>query len=284
MLKLLPPISNVVATGIATLATELPGAGLHALRFVLGGTTFTKAMIANLEIKIGERTLCDYSITGTQLDNINTWRGRADTANYLSFYFGSPEFVDFHDKHVGDLDLSVLRNKDGSQATLAIRANISGATAPTLSAYADIIPPKSALKFPANEIALVKALHPSVFTPAGAVVRQNYPVGLGKGGSAVVNEFWFNANLSSLLIEKNNITLLDDVKSADLADFYASQGRTTVAGLYAWSPTIEGFAGLAERTIMADGRTAYPWQHRVTTSAADTLTVLSEIITPFQLL
>lgn len=284
MLKLLPPVSNVVATGIATLVAELPGAGLHALRFVLGGTAFTKAMIANIEIKVGDRTLCDYSITGTQLDNINTWRNQPDMANYLSFYFGSPEFVDFHDKHVGDLDFSVLRNKDGSQATLAIRINIVGATAPTLEVYADILPPKSALNFPANEIALVKALHPSVFTPGGAVVRQNYAVGLGKGGSAVMNEFWFNAHLVSLLIEKNNITLLDDVDVADLGDFYASRGRPIVAGMYVWSPTLEGFAGLGERTLMADGRTAYPWQHRVTTNAADVLTVLSEIITPFQLL
>lgn len=284
MLKKLPPISNVTANGIATLACELPGAGLHALRFVLGGTAFTKAMISNIEIKVGERTLCDYSNTGMQLDDINTWRGQPDTADYLSFYFGSPEFVDFHDRHVGDLDLSVLRNKDGSQATLAIRINIVGATAPTLEVYGDILAPKSALNFPANEIALVKALHPSVFTPSGAVVRQNYSVGLGKGGSAVLNEFWFNAHLTSLLIEKNNITLLDDVASADLGDFYATQGRPIIAGMYVWSPTVEGFAGLAERTLMADGRTAYQWQHRVTTNAADTLTVLSEIITPFSLL
>lgn len=284
MLKLLPPFSNVNATGIATLVAELPGAGVHALRFVLGGTAFTKAMISNIEIKVGDRIICDYSNTGTQLDSINTWRGQPDTANYLSFYFGSPEFVDFHDKHVGDLDLSVLRNKDGSQATIAIRINIVGATAPTLIAYADIHPPKSALNFPPAEIALVKALHPSVFTPAGAVVRQNYPVGLGKGGSAVLNEFWFNGHMTSLLVEKNNVTLLDDVASADLGDFYASKGHPIVAGMYVWSPTVEGFAGLGERTLMADGRTAYPWQHRVTTNAADVLTVLSEIITPFSLL
>lgn len=284
MLKLLPPINNVIATGIATIAVELPGAGLHALHFVLGGGAFTKAMIQNVEIKVGDRTLCDYSTTATQLDDINTWRGRPDTASYLSFYFGAPEMVDFHDKHVSDLDLSVLRNKDGSQATLAIRMNIVGATTPSLICYADINPPKSTLKFPAGEIALVKALHPSVFTPSGAVVRQNYSVGLGKGGSAVVNEFWFNSKITSLLIEKNNITLLDDVASADLADFYASNGRTAVAGMYAWSPTLEGFVGLAERTLMADGSTPFPWQHRVTTNGADTLTVLSEIITPFQLL
>ncbi len=284
MLKLLPPLSNVAATGIATLATELPGAGLHRLYFVLGGTTFTKAMIENIEIKIGERTFCDYSLTATQLDDTNTWRGRPDTANYLSFYFGAPEMVDFHDQHVTDLDLSVLRNKDGSQATISVRANIVGATAPTLEIYADIYPPKSALKFDPNEIALVKALIPGVFTPAGAVVRQNFAVSLGKGGSAVVNEFWFNANLTSLLIEKNNVTLLDDVHTADLANFYTSRGKVTVPGMYVWSPTAEGFIGLAERTLMSDGKTAYPWQHRVTTSAADVLTLVAEIVTPYGLL
>lgn len=287
MFKLLSAFNNVVANGIATLATgELAGQGLHALHFVLGGGALTKAMIENLEIKVGSRTLVDYSMTATQMDDINTWRGAPSDATHLSVYFGSPEMHDFHDKHVTDLDLALLRNKDGTPATLAIRANIVGATTPTLECYAETLAPKSALgaAFHPNEAQIVKAWIPSVLAPGGALTRANYSVGLGKEGSAVLNEFWFNAHLTSLFISKNSVTLLDDLATADIADFYSERDRTTVAGMYAWSPTIEGFAGLAERTVMADGKTAYPWQHRVTTSAADTLTVYSEIAQIFDLL
>lgn len=287
MFKLLTAFSNVQATGIATLATgELAGQGLHALHFVLGGTAFTKAMIPNIEIKVGSRTLVDYSMSATQLDNINTWRGAPSDATHLSVYFGSPEMHDFHDKHVTDLDLSVLRNKDGTPATLAIRVSIAGATAPTLECYAETLAPKSAMQgaFDPKEITICKAWIPTVLAPPGAVTRANYAVGLGKEGSAVLNEFWFNAHMTSLLVSKNGVTLLDDVATADLADFYSERDRTTVAGMYAWSPTVEGFAGLAERTLMNDGKSAYPWQHRATTNAADTLTVYSEIAQIFDLL
>lgn len=285
MLKKLSPFPNVPATGTFALATkELAGLGVHALHFVLGGGAFTKADITNLEIKVGGRTLVDYSMSATNIDNTNTWRDAPSAVATLSVYFGNPEFVDFHDRHVTDLDLAVLRDKDGTPATISIRGAIAGATTPTLDVYADVLTPKSSMGFDKNEHRLVKAVIPTVITPAAAVTRQSVPVGHGHAGSAVLNEFWFNAHLSSLLISKNNVTLLDDVPAADLADFYAERNRTAVAGMFAWSPTLEGFAGAAERTVMPDGQTPYPFDHKVTTSAADTLSVFSEVVQLFDLL
>lgn len=285
MLKHLSPFPNVPAAGIFALATkELAGLGVHALHFVLGGTALTKADITNLEIKVGGRTLVDYSMSATQIDDTNTFRGAPSAVATLSVYFGNPEFLDYHDKHVTDLDLAVLRDKDGTPATLSIRGAIAGATAPTLDVYADTLAPKSAQGFQPGEHRLVKAVIPTVITPAGAVTRQSVPVGLGHAGSAVMREFWFNAHLTSVLISKNNVILLDDVPSADLADFYAEHQRTAVAGMFVWDPTVEGFAGASERTVMSDNRTPYPFDHKVTTNLADTLSVFTEIVQVFDLL
>lgn len=286
MLRKLSPIQNVQATGIASLSTqELAGFSVHAIHLVLGGTAFTKAMLENIEVRLNKKVLVDYSISATQIQDINTWRGLGGDATHLSIYFGNRDAKDFHGQHVTDLDLSVIKGDNGQAASLDFRFNIVGATAPTLAAYAEVYAPKAALGFSAGDQQFVKALVPTLLTPAAAVVRQAQPIGFGShAGAGILNEFWFHANLVSLLISKAGITIWDDVNVADAGQLEADNGKTPVAGMYVFSPTMEGFIGALEPTVMPDGKTVYPYQHLLTTSAADSINVFSEIATRLDLL
>lgn len=286
MFRRLSPLQNVVATGIASLSTqELAGFSVHALHFILGGTALTKAIIPNVEVRLNKKILVDYSISATQIQDINTWRGLGNDATHLSIYFGNPDMKDFHGQHVGDLDLSVIKGDNGQAASLDMRLNIVGATAPELTVFAEVYAPKAALGFSPGDQQLVKALIPTLLTPAAAIVRQAQPIGFGgHAGAGIINEFWFNANMSSLQIIKGGVVIWDDIDVADMNSYQTDNGKVTVAGMYVWSPTMEGFIGALEPTIMPDGKTVYPFQHLLTTSAPDNINVFSEVATRLDLL
>src|SRR5689334_14327650 len=110
---------------------ELDGYSVHDLQFVLGGT-FTKAMISAIQIKVAGKIILD-GVTGTQLDNMNDWDTNvADGAANLYWHFGDPMATSYYDKHVGDLDLSVVKDKAGGKANMEVTVTYTGATSPTL--------------------------------------------------------------------------------------------------------------------------------------------------------
>lgn len=117
------PFSNVVGTGVAT-NNVTPGRTLENLRLRLGGTTFTKAMITNVEIKANGRTIVEG--TGSQIDSINAYRGVAQAAAFLELQFADYSLNNEFDRMVGAFDTSLGISNITTEITIA------GATAPTL--------------------------------------------------------------------------------------------------------------------------------------------------------
>ncbi|MGA9853415.1 MAG: major capsid protein P2 [Gammaproteobacteria bacterium] len=277
----LKAFQNVVANGTASLSTtELDGYSLHSLRFQLGGT-FTKAQMTRIEVKINGKDLCN-QITGTQVQAINTWKNIGVAgATDLSLYFGCPESQTFHGMFVTDVDFSVIKAAGGGAATVEIQVDIGAATSPTLVVYAEVYQPKALMGiFQPNEYGIVKALPRTLLTPAAAVTLYAQDVGYGShAGAGIINEFWFHANLTALQIKKNGVVIWDNIAITQMNDWQLEQDHNLTAGMYVWSPTNNRWIGQLEPTLMPDGVTPYPFQHLLTTSASDVISVFAEIAT-----
>lgn len=156
---------NVVAGRTATL--EIPRYALTWLGAVLqlGGTTFTKALIDNVRLVLGTKTL--WEVTGTELDEINTYkRGKAATANWLHLDFTQPGNKEMGGEFIGGYSMEQL--PQGQRLVLEVDINAS-AVAPTLVAKGYWGPPQDntlVTKF-------IKTRHP--FSAAG---RQKLPLEL----------------------------------------------------------------------------------------------------------
>jgi len=267
---------NVAANAPATLVTEeLRGFSVHALILEQGGTAFTKAQIDNFRTTIGGKDLFD-NITGTVLQNQNTYDGLTSTTNFLAFFFGDPMANTVRGKHLGDLDLSIY------DSPLEIQVDIGGATAPTLKAHALVGPPKLAMPYGYSEAEamMVRALIRSQLQPTAAVTRKSFGIGLGSETGARLRRIHFHhANLTSVELKKNSIIKHDDISIA-LNDFVQEEYGRVASGAthYVLDRIFDGNQGEAEATVDRNGR-PHPLQVNLTTSGADTIETYADVIT-----
>lgn len=124
----LPAFSNVVANGVATLRVPSYDLTLNRIVLTLGGTALTKAMMTDIKLKIGSRTV--YNASGADVDGINKYKGIFDAAGFLTLDFIERDQPDITVRELGGYSLPFLRKL----GDMTIEITIAGATAPTLSA------------------------------------------------------------------------------------------------------------------------------------------------------
>jgi hypothetical protein len=264
---------NVAASSGFHLTTdELIEQSVHGLILEMGGT-FTKAQITNLRVSIGGKEVLP-TIAGDKLQAINTYNGMPDTTNYLFVWFGDPTARTIRGQHLGDLDLSIYRSP------ITIEGDIGAATGPTLQAYAITGVPKQdmGLGFDAVEASQVRALVRTVLTPAAAVAKKSYPIGVGsEAGARIRQVHFFHTNMTSLEFRKSSVVKYDDVSIALNAAIQAEFARVAAASHYVLDRIVDGNQGEAEGTIRPNDGRPWPLQFNVTTSAADTITAYADI-------
>lgn len=283
------------AAGKATWSTdELDGRSVHAITMVLGGTAFTKAMISAIQLKVGGKVLFD-SITGPQLDQMNLWdTGAQEDAAHLTWWFGEPGAANYYGKHVGDLDLSVIKGKGNSKAQLELNVTYAGATAPTLSILADAYLPKGLnAAFEGGEGAQVKTLQYTQIVTGGAVTLNQQIVNIGQhADAAVYGEYWFHdGKMTSLQIYKDSQLLLDNISQTDNDTYNSIFLHTAVANLYVWSPIVQRAVGAAADSLKGqhtpDGAinpnptAAAIYKHLLTSNAATTINIFTKVLVPY---
>ena len=82
------PFTNVVANGVATVSLPV-GMSYNRIFLNLGGTSFTKAMITDVKVRLNGKVI--FQNTGSRLDLINTYRKRGVSANFLVIDFTEPD-------------------------------------------------------------------------------------------------------------------------------------------------------------------------------------------------
>lgn len=266
------PFTNVVATGLATAKFRSVGAlTIDSITLDMGGTAFNASHIAGIRLipQNGKDILA--GISGSRLLDINEFMGHTDDATKLTIHLGDPTAESLIGQRMGGLDLSAY------PGDVTLLVEISGATAPTLSARANVLPPKTRMGHPAAHAPLHRAFIEHIEDIAGAtvnqVIRPNLPLGTLFGRLAI-----FGSNLDALDVKKDGQLLYEEVSVADneyLQNHIYS--RVPQTGLYVYDKVLDGNFSNYGQTVRENGQ-AINWQFRVTTSGATTLTSYADLI------
>lgn len=270
IIQQLPPFFNVVASGVATL--KIPRYAMTLTRIVLrlGGTTFTKAMITDIKIKIGSRTV--YNITGSRLDAINKYKGIYDHASFLTIDFTERDATgDVRPKEVGGYDMTVITED------INIEVTIAGATAPTLTSTAFLTPPQG------NQF-----IQKLVYIPASSSVAGKFPVQLFPKGALIKRVHFFyggtdwtgtaDGNLQRLEVKKSGYVIHE---ATCLENRFIQQEYRKVpqSRLYTYDPVVDN--NMSGLLVTADASSI---EFNTWLTAADTLNVYAELIdTPYNI-
>lgn len=266
---------NVAASAESVLVTdEFVGKSIHAIGIKMGGTTFTRAHITSLNIKVDGKDLLP-AISGANLQKQNDYNGLDDDAEYLWYFFGDPTAQTIKGQHIGDLDLSVYRKP------LEIRVNIGAATAPTLEAIALCGVPKMQLGVGFDELDAVQigCMTRSVIQPSAAVSRKSYSVSLGSAAGSLIRRInYHHTNIVSIEHKKQGLIKTDDLTVGELASIAKNYGRVPQSGLVVLDKVVDGNQGEAESTINSDSGRPWTQEINLTTSGGDTITAYAELL------
>ncbi|WP_427306599.1 major capsid protein P2 [Cupriavidus sp. H39] len=203
IIQQLPPFLNVVANGVATLQIPRYANTLNRVVLNLLGTTFTKAMIADIKVKIGARTV--YNISGTRLDAINKYKGIFDAADFLTIDFNERDAPSIDGKEVGGYDMTAWPDN------LNLEITIAGATAPQLTGYMILTPPQGQ---GAGEL-----IHKLLYFPASTSVAGKFPINFSAKGALIKRVHMFysgtdwtattDGNVNRVEVKKNGLIVWD---------------------------------------------------------------------------
>lgn len=256
--KNLPPFFNVVADGVASLEIPL-GDTYHRITLELGGTSFTKAMITEIKLKLNSKVF--YTISGSRLDSYNKWKSISDSASYLTI-----DFNEIDAKTPGGMFMGAIGTASGVDSFTA-EITIAGATAPTLSAMATV----SAGQPLGAIMAMVN--HPITFSAGGT-----YPVTIPHGpetDSLIKRVLLFHSNLTSLKVKKNGLEIFEDTSIARNNFLQGEAGKTSQSGLYVFDlPLLNDMSSLLP-TKNANTLELWP-----TVSGSDTVNLYVDMFSP----
>lgn len=266
LLQKLPPFANVVATGIAT--TYVPyKMSVNRLILALGGTTFTKAMITDIKVKLGPKIV--YNITGSRLDTINTYKKQGVNANYLVIDFTERDAPDIIGKELGAYDLGIISD------VMTIEVTITGATAPTLVAYAQLTPSSGNpnQQGSGNPLMLKMLYVPATFAAGG---KQYIPFN-PRGALIKRLHFFHGGNMNGMEIKKNGLTLWDGINgtagAADTQFVQTDYNRTPQTNHLVYDPIVDW-----NQSGMIVTKDAASFEIYANLSAADTVSMYAELI------
>ena len=141
--QILPAFIPVAANQWAVCKVPKYDVSLNRFTLTLGGTTFNKTHIEELEIRIGTRPVWNVKSigaisAGTIIEMMNKYKGVFDQAAQLTVDFTERDFPNVATKEIGAIDMSKLGPVDDVYINVKIA---STAVAPTLRGQMFMTPP-----------------------------------------------------------------------------------------------------------------------------------------------
>ncbi len=264
----LPNVQNLVPSARASISLPL-GATYQKLYFALGTTGLTKAFITNIVLKLNNKEFQRWN-SAADLDILNGYKGNAINASYLVI-----DFTERLARTEAGLTLgAVAACQEAGIQSFTIEFDVgaftvTGGTAPYL--YADVDAPS------ANRIITRVQMQQKALS---AAVQDMVYVPFGPQGFQIKRQIIRNVNLSSWRVRRDGVEIYEDLPVA-LANFRELDFGRVPQGGYSvvdYMPdTLNSNALNSAYTTV--GQNAVPVQNldcRVTTSAADTLTIYTE--------
>lgn len=262
-IRKLLPFNNVVAAGMATVdLRNLLGNTLERLTLKLGGTAFTKAMITGVRLKANGKTIWDD--TGTRNDARMQYRGIAAAAAYMTIDFSEIKSKTIIGQMLGAIDTSF------GISSLVMELDIAGATAPTLSGFAEL---SEAQQGQVERGLIGKVLNFAHYFGAAGKFPMNIPYGR-QGGSLIKRLHLFGATVTDVEIRKNGVTEYEGAL-ADIGFNIAEYGRVQQAGVFHVDFVVDG-----NMSNVLNAANAQTMEYYATVSGAGNVVVVAEILDP----
>lgn len=235
----LEPVLGVAATSPFTL-TSRKVLGNVIERIILdftGSGALTKAMLTNLVVRLnGKGTFGP--ISGTDLDLQNRYLTLANDVLRLPIDFTELVSRSIQGQLMGAIDT------DASGVTdFTIEGQITGATTPVMTAYAQLRAPSSLSPergFDPRTRGLIRALVPTTVTETGAGEFQHDLNYGSKGNSLIKRVFIHSTILTSFRVKRDSLDVFEGVSSA-LGEFITEEnGRQWQTALFVYDPLQDG--------------------------------------------
>lgn len=235
-LRVCNPFNNVVASGIANCdLNPLLGTTLECINLSLAGTSLTKAMITLIQLKANGKVI--FETTGTNLDLLENFKGYASAdATKLSINFMEPKAKTVNAFQAGAIDLS----PESGITNLRLEVTIAGATAPALSAIAEVspaiaIPSEAGIRF----LMLRRHRNAQTIGAAGTFSLQVPHIDPAGGGSVYKRIAVFSANMTAFKAQREGITEFE-VTKAENEWIQKKALRVPQANLVVFDPVLDG--------------------------------------------
>lgn len=251
------PFTNVVPNGVATASLPI-GMSYNKISLALGGTSFTKSMIADIKVRLNGKVI--YQNTGARLDQQNQYRGLASSAGFLTIDFTEPRAKLMAEQYLGNI------NTAQGVSSLTMEVTIAGATAPTLDSYAELGPPQP--------LGVIAKQIPFTSSFGGAGKFPFKLIDLANRGAIIKRvHFAHGGNLTALEVKKNGIVIHDNILTAVNSFWQSEYQKTAQANLYTYDPCADNNYSNAIKT--AD---MVSLEFNPTLSGADTVTAVIETL------
>lgn len=203
----LEPFQNVSAAGTALMTTTRiwPNTLEYVAMTLGGGVAPTKAQITRLLLRLGSKPIWD--VTGSEIASICAYENRTATATVLILPFANFDARNVSEQYLGAIDFGAVGVRD-----MTFEVTIAGGTTPTLSAIAEVAPPK--VLDPASNV-LFRALLRNPIAPAAAATFLPLLLNYGQAGGALLRRLWFfSALVTALEVKRDGLDIYEQIPLA----------------------------------------------------------------------
>lgn len=270
----LEPFQNVSAAGTAIMTTSRiwPNTLEYIAMTYGGGVPATKAQTSRILVRLGSKPIWD--ITGSELASICLFEGRVATATVLILPWANWFARSIPEQYIGAIDFGQVGVRD-----LTMEVTLAGGTTPTLSAIAEVAPPK--VLDPASNV-LFRALLRTPLSPAGAATFAPQLINYGQAGGALLRRlFFFNAVVTALEVKRDGLDILEQIPLA-LINAIQSESfpHTPQANIYTYDVVEDDIESKALTTIRKDSKgnvSLIPQQILTSLSGGATFDVVADV-------
>ncbi len=270
----LEAFQNVTAAGTAICTTtRIYPNTLEYIAITLGGTAApTKAQLSRILVRLGSKPIWD--VTGSEIASIALYEGRTATATVLILPWANWFARSIAEQYLGAIDFGAVGVRD-----LTMEITIAGGTAPTVSAIAEVAPPK-VLDAASNQ--LFRALLRNPIAPASAATFLPLLLNYGQAGGALIRRLFFFSNLvTALEVKRDGLDILEQIPLA-LINAIQSESfpHTPQSNIYTYDVVEDDIESKALTTIRKDSKgvvSLIPMQVLASLSGGGAFDVISDV-------
>ena len=259
----LPDIRGVQNSGIATISIPV-GPTLNGVMLALGGTSFTKAHVTQVQFRGDSKPF--FTTSGPIQDLINAYHGDTVVSDHIWIPFCEKDAKTLGGIYGGQVVT------EGVVQSLTAEVTIAGATSPTLTEHAMV------QEAPKANAAGRDLLAGMFYRPEPIAGADTWPVVLpyGRNSQRVIKRVYFSDPddiITALTVKKNGIPIHENVSRSTMEAMQKHSGKVPQSNFVVYDPVLMGDM---KRSVNAAN--ARHMQFDVTCSGQGTIHIYEQVL------